>query len=220
MGTHTYVCTSRHKHVNENKSRFLKKSFKMPSGLNGLKWSGFNPWMRCFELCPKHPPDSNIWLTSKKRERQSQTQRMLIVLSLSFIVSSASVILLRGPFLWHFSLGSAPQLPGNSQVCLTHYKRGCSSHPLSLALLLLLPLLTLSSSPPHPPHYRPLSLHVLIAGLYTPSLPFSLSTLSNPLPTRVPQREGTPQHWPSEAPPSPTPDYTPTKRVPSLLIFL
>jgi len=24
-----------------------------------------------------------------------------------------------------FLLGSAPQLPGNSQVCLTHYKRGC-----------------------------------------------------------------------------------------------
>ena len=31
-------------------------------------------------------------------------------------------------------LSSAPQLLGNSQVCLTHYKRGCLPPPLSLAL--------------------------------------------------------------------------------------
>ena len=32
-----------------------------------------------------------------------------------------------------FSLGSAPQLPGNSQVCLTLYRRGCLPPPLPLA---------------------------------------------------------------------------------------
>jgi hypothetical protein len=32
-------------------------------------------------------------------------------------------------------LGSVQQLPGNSQVCLTHYKRGCLPPPLSLTLL-------------------------------------------------------------------------------------
>ena len=41
-----------------------------------------------------------------------------------------------------FYLGSATQLPGNSQVCLTHYKRGCLPPPLSLALLPLLQLFT------------------------------------------------------------------------------
>ena len=50
-----------------------------------------------------------------------------------------------------FSLGSAPQLPGNSQMYLTHYKRGClplltllfscsCSYSLSLSLHPLLPL--------------------------------------------------------------------------------
>ena len=62
-----------------------------------------------------------------------------------------------------FSLGSAPQFPGNSQVWLTHYKRDCLPPPLSLScplalllLLLILPLLT-----PLPP---------LSAFLSTPSL--------------------------------------------------
>lgn len=43
-------------------------------------------------------------------------------------------------------LGSAPQLPGNSSVCLTYCKRGFLPPPLSLALPLLLssPLLSLS----------------------------------------------------------------------------
>jgi len=35
-----------------------------------------------------------------------------------------------------FILGSVPQLPGNSQVCLTQYKGGCLPLPHSLSLLL------------------------------------------------------------------------------------
>lgn len=44
-----------------------------------------------------------------------------------------------------FILGSGPQLPGNSQVCQTHYKSGCSPFltfllsSLSYSLMLLLP---------------------------------------------------------------------------------
>jgi hypothetical protein len=41
--------------------------------------------------------------------------------------------------LLEFCLNSTPQLPGNSQVGLTHYIRGCLPPPLSFALLLLLP---------------------------------------------------------------------------------
>jgi hypothetical protein len=46
-----------------------------------------------------------------------------------------------------FLLGSARQLPGNSQVCLTHYKRGICP----LTLLLSYPLTLCPSSPSHPP---------------------------------------------------------------------
>jgi hypothetical protein len=60
-----------------------------------------------------------------------------------------------------FSLGCAPQLPGNSQVCLTHYKKGYWT-PLSLTLLLLL-------LPPHSP--TPPCAHSLPLLLF--SLPFS-----------------------------------------------
>jgi hypothetical protein len=42
-----------------------------------------------------------------------------------------------------FCLNFAPQLPGNSQVCLTHYKWGCLPPPLSLILTFLLPLCSL-----------------------------------------------------------------------------
>jgi hypothetical protein len=88
-----------------------------------------------------------------------------------------------------FCLGSTPQLPGNSQVCLTNYKKGCLPPPplpllspfphpplcpgahdwslllFSLSLSLLLPLPLLLPSPP------------------PPSLSFSASTtLSTPLP--------------------------------------
>jgi hypothetical protein len=70
-----------------------------------------------------------------------------------------------------FSLGSIPGLPGNNQVCLTHYKRGCLPPPHSLALLLcpLAPMPTLSPLP------SLLSLHMLRARLYSSSLCLCLS---------------------------------------------
>ena len=89
-----------------------------------------------------------------------------------------------------FCLGSAPQLPGNSQVCLTHYKRGCLPPLLSC---LLAPALSSCPTPPppHSPHLS-LSLHMLMASLYSSTLFLSLSlflssfsdstTLSTPLP--------------------------------------
>jgi hypothetical protein len=46
-----------------------------------------------------------------------------------------------------FLLGSTPQLPGNSQVCLIHYKRGCVPSPHSLPLFPFCPF----SLPPPPP---------------------------------------------------------------------
>jgi hypothetical protein len=55
--------------------------------------------------------------------------------------------------LFASSMSSAPQLPGNSQVCLTHYQKG---H----LLLCLLVHSCLSLFP------SPISLHVLMAGLY------------------------------------------------------
>ena len=74
-----------------------------------------------------------------------------------------------------FCLGSAPQLPGNSQVCLTHYKRGCS--PL-LSLLLSSPLaLAPLPSIPSLPILLPLSpcAHGWPLLLYSPSLSAILS---------------------------------------------
>jgi hypothetical protein len=73
-----------------------------------------------------------------------------------------------------FCLGSAPQLPGKSQVCLTHYNG--AARPL-LTLLLLLPfsllvLLLLTPSPYSPP--LP-SLQVLMADLYSSTLSLCLS---------------------------------------------
>jgi hypothetical protein len=76
-----------------------------------------------------------------------------------------------------FCLSSTPQLPGNSQVGLTHYKRGCLPPPPSLAL----PFLLLLSFLPTPPVPSPLSFHVLMASLYSCS-PLLLSLyLSLPL---------------------------------------
>ena len=67
-----------------------------------------------------------------------------------------------------FCLSSTPQIPGNSQAGLTHYKRGCLPPPPSLA-------------PPLFP-FLSLSLHVLMAMacLYFPTLSPSLC-LSLPL---------------------------------------
>jgi hypothetical protein len=79
-----------------------------------------------------------------------------------------------------FSLGSAPQLPGNIQVCLTHYKRSYLPHPLSFspALANPYPLFPLSPFPSPLPHAHDQSL--LVSSL---ALPFSVSTtLSATLP--------------------------------------
>ena len=99
-----------------------------------------------------------------------------------------------------FHLGSAPQLPGNNQVCLTHCKRGCLSSSSLSSLLLLLFLL-------------PCSLSVLFLPI--PAL-LSFPPLYSILYHRVagPSGEGIPQHGPTEAPPSPTP-YCTFKHIPS-----
>jgi hypothetical protein len=60
----------------------------------------------------------------------------------------------------HHCLGSAPQLSGNSQACLIHYKRGCLAPPL---LLLLCPLAPYQLSK----FLSPLPIHVLMASLYS-----------------------------------------------------
>ena len=69
------------------------------------------------------------------------------------------------PFLFPVSIlrsFSKLQLPGNSQVGLTLYKRGCSPPPLSLALAFLPLFCPLVPSP--------LSLQVLMASLYFSTL--------------------------------------------------
>jgi hypothetical protein len=94
------------------------------------------------------------------------------------------------------SLSSTPQLPGNSQVWLTHYKRGCLPLPCSLALAFLLPPLSPFSSPLSPQAnvwplllYPPpsvclcLSLSVCLSVCLSVSLPFSACiTLLTPFP--------------------------------------
>jgi hypothetical protein len=99
------------------------------------------------------------------------------------------LFLTRGrPRCWHSVWIPPPQLPGNSQVGLAHYKRGCLAPPLSLSLTLaslfcLLPSCSPSLSIPFPPTHSP-RVH---AGFYfstlSLSLPFSASiTLITPLP--------------------------------------
>jgi hypothetical protein len=89
-----------------------------------------------------------------------------------------------------FCLSSTTQLPGNSQIGLTHYKRGCLPPPCSLYDLLTSCLLLscLSLLLPCSPHSLTLSFYFVIAGLYlftlSLSLPFfSSTTLLTPLPT-------------------------------------
>ena len=75
-----------------------------------------------------------------------------------------------------FCLNSTPQLPGNSQVGLTHYKRGCLPPPPSLVPSCSSPLaLTLS---PHPfPISSPLSPLSTGSGPDFSTLSFSLPLL-------------------------------------------
>jgi hypothetical protein len=123
-----------------------------------------------------------------------------------------------------FCLSSAPQLPDNSQVCLTHYKRGCLPPPVSLAL-------AFSPHSLYPPFtcswlastslFLPLS--PLLCLYYLLNFPrHALNKLYSILYHLwlVPQGEGMPQHRPLEAPPHPKPYYTSTKHILSLFIFL
>ena len=76
-----------------------------------------------------------------------------------------------------FCLSSAPQLPGNGQVCLTHYKRGCLPPPPSCSLASLLSLCPLSPSPSLPIHPTTTTCHGSSLFSSTLSLCFSLSLL-------------------------------------------
>jgi len=101
-----------------------------------------------------------------------------------------------------FCLSSAPLLPGNSQVYLTHYKRGCLSPPLSRSSLLALTLSPFPSFLCPCAHGGPLLLYSLSLSLsafpclYYPldSPPQALNKLYSIL-------------YP-EATPSPIPGYT------------
>jgi len=141
-----------------------------------------------------------------------------------------------------FCLSSASQLPGNSQVCLTHYKRGCSPPPtLSCSLTFLLPLYSVlfflpsffpfpcpfstcswsASTPLLSPFPPPLSAFLCLYYLLI-SPPHALNKLYSILYHHVAGHlgEGMPQYGPVEVPPYPTPDYTFAKHIPSLLVFL
>jgi hypothetical protein len=124
-----------------------------------------------------------------------------------------------------FHLGFTPWLLGNSQACLTHYKRGCSPPSPLLTLLLLLPL---------SPFPSPLSLHMLLAILYSSNMlpsptflflyspPHALNKFYSILYLQMAgtsEWEGMPLHGPTEALPSPTPYRASTKHTPSFLSF-
>ena len=86
---------------------------------------------------------------------------------------------IRGPLL-AFCLDPAPQLPGNSQVGQAYYKRGyfppfLYSHTVLLSNSLCSPLS--ESIFPLSPFPTPLSLHVFLAGLFSPSPNKLYSTL-------------------------------------------
>jgi hypothetical protein len=136
--------------------------------------------------------------------------------------------------LLEFLLGSIPQLPGNSQVCLTQYKRDCLS-PFSLSYSL--PSLSLS---PHSHTFLSMCSWLASTRLYTlsaPPTPVSLSLTLSLLPSQLPfpcpkwtlvytipvvwlltQREGMSQHGPPEAPPSISPYHASTKHIPDFFL--
>jgi hypothetical protein len=140
-----------------------------------------------------------------------------------------------------FCLGSAaPQLPGNSQLCLTRYKRGCLPPLYSFLLscfpsvFLPPPLLSPFLSPSLSSHahgwplllYSSTSLLFLSAFLclYYPlnSPPHALNKLYSILYHCVscPSRGRDASAWAHGGTPSRTSDCTSTKHIPSLLIFL
>ena len=137
-----------------------------------------------------------------------------------------------------FCLSSSPQLPGNSQVGLTHYKRGCLPPPPSLDLLLSsfsLPFLG-SSLPPSPlsfplsprVHGQPLLLYSLPLSaflcLYYPlnSPPYAPNKLYSILyrPVADPSEEAIPWHGPVETSPFLIPHHTPIEHTSFLFLVL
>jgi len=142
-------------------------------------------------------------------------------------------------FVLAFSIGSTQtQLPSNSQVGLTLTVKGAACPLLSLALFLLLPLLTFSL--PIPFSFSlcswlflysstPLVLYSSITSLsaflclYYPlkSPPHALNKLYSILylPEAGPSGKGMAKHGPTEIPHSPTPYSTYSKHIPSLLYF-
>jgi hypothetical protein len=72
---------------------------------------------------------------------------------------------------WYSVWTPPPQLPGNSQVGLAHYKRGCLTPPPSLTLLPLLSLSFAPCSPSIPILFPPPRTHGCSLLLY--SLPLS-----------------------------------------------
>ena len=120
-----------------------------------------------------------FWFNNKQRRRRKTAEISC------YYQDNEELFLERRQTELAFCLGSIPQLPGNSQVCLTHYKKGC----LPLLSLLLSCILYPALSPCpfllslHSP--LPSLLYVLIADLllYSLSLPFSVSTtVSTPFP--------------------------------------
>ena len=122
---------------------------------------------------------------------------------------------------WDVSILSKfhPELPGNSQVYLAHYKKGCLTPSPSLVLLLSVALLLLSSSPlpiPLPPFSTwswPASTSLLSPSLclyYPNSPPHALKKLCSTLYHRVagPSGERDALAWARCGTPSPIPHHT------------
>jgi hypothetical protein len=134
-----------------------------------------------------------------------------------------------------FCINSTPQLSGNSQVGLAHYKRGCLAL-LSLLLLLLscLFLLPLALLLPLSFHFLPpLPTWSWQASILSLSLPFSASTtlyhLNSPpwinsilyytIMWLIPQEERMPWLGSTETTPYPIPHHTPIEHI-LISIFL
>jgi hypothetical protein len=102
-----------------------------------------------------------------------------------------------------FLLGSSPQLPGNSQLCLAYYKRGCSLPPCCLVLNVLL---SAPSLLPFPPPSPPFMCSWLPLPSFSPCLYLLFHSTSHALNKLysisylVPQGKGMPRHGPAEAP--------------------
>jgi hypothetical protein len=151
--------------------------------------------------------DQWFWVRNPRHICEGQTELLSLVLA--------------------FCLSSAPQLHGNSQVCLTHYKRGCLPPPLWLVPLLF--LLQLSSHPPPPTcswlASTSLFSHSTCLCLYYPldSLPHALNKLYSILccPVAGPSGGKDTSAWAHQG--TPLPPYLTThhhRTIPPLFIFL